>query len=124
MLEDCAQNMIADQYKGANVTEFSLVMNLDGFNAIQHTCPACLSAYSSFVTAYQNYYPGYTHGITLINTPPIFKTVLDVIQPLFTPRTKKILKIIGQNKKEWQEHLDKEISREALRPEFGGTKKD
>ncbi|CAL8093053.1 unnamed protein product [Orchesella dallaii] len=124
LLEESTQTVIRNQYKGANVTEFSLIMNLDGFNAIQHACPACLQAYRAFVTAYQNYYVGYTHKITLINTPPIFKTVLDVIQPLFTARTKEILKIFGPNKKEWQEYLDKEISRDALRPEYGGTRSD
>lgn len=69
-------------------------------------------------------YADHILSITGVSAPVTFRAVLDVIEPIFSPRARQILKVFGPDRKEWGQYLDREISRDQLRPEFGGTKAD
>jgi hypothetical protein len=57
-----------------------------------------------------------------MSAPGIFDSVVQLIRPLMTPETRKSLRLMGTNKKQWQTELLKEIDADQLTPEFGGTK--
>ncbi|CAL8069485.1 unnamed protein product [Orchesella dallaii] len=124
MLEEATQAVIKLQGMGKNVTQWKVILNMDGFNLIQHACPRCLPGYASFVSSYEEHYPQFADALILINNPPAFQVVLELVRPIFTAPTRKALKIFGQDKKQWEAYLEKEISQEERRPEFGGIKRD
>jgi len=59
----------------------------------------------------------------LINTPRVFENVLSILQPIFSADTRKILKVFGVNKLEWQPFVLKHFHPSQLTPQYGGTKK-
>ncbi|ODM97022.1 SEC14-like protein 2 [Orchesella cincta] len=124
LLEEATQAVITQQGMGKNVTQWKVILNLDGFSIIQHACPLCLPGYATFVSSYENHYPQYADALILLNTPPAFQVVLELVRPIFTHHTRQALKIYGQDKRQWEAALDKEISKEERRPEFGGVKSD
>ncbi len=68
LLEEATQAVIREQGKGNNVTQWKVLINLDGFNQIQHACPVCLPAYVNFVNTYEERYPGFADQIININS--------------------------------------------------------
>ncbi len=58
---------IEEQYKENNVTPAKVMFNKEEFNQIQHACPLCLLAYTSFVSTYEERYPGYTDEVIHVN---------------------------------------------------------
>lgn len=55
---------------------------------------------------------------------PVYDIVLNLIRPLFSPASRKAIKIFNDDKNVWMKYLDKKISRDQRRIEFGGTLKD
>lgn len=50
-----------------NVTQVGILMNLDGFNAVQHACSMCIPAYLNLLDAYERFFPGITNEIIVVN---------------------------------------------------------
>ncbi len=44
--------------EGRNITQYSYVINMDGFNPIQHLCLQCLPMVLNFISSYEQHYPG------------------------------------------------------------------
>ncbi|ODM91318.1 SEC14-like protein 2 [Orchesella cincta] len=103
------------------VTQFDFLVNMDNYNVITQGCGQCLQFYIALVNGGENHYPGLADKIVLINSPPIFGLVLQVIRPLMSRTTRESLKVLGQDKTQWTKVLWSIAERSQLRPEFGGT---
>ncbi|CAL8079960.1 unnamed protein product [Orchesella dallaii] len=123
LLDEATNAVLRLQQEGKNVTQWKVLMNMEGFNLVQHGCGSCLPGFSYFVQAYENYYPGFADAIVTINTPSAFQVVLNLVRPVFTPQTRESLKVFGTNRAQWMAYLDKEISKDQRYPEYGGTRK-
>ncbi|CAL8112990.1 unnamed protein product [Orchesella dallaii] len=110
------------QAQGKNVTQWDYIINMDNYNVRQHGCVPCLPFYIYLINSYENHFPGHADKIMLINTPPVFELVLNVIRPLMSPLTRRALKVYNQDKSQWQPELFRYVSPDELPPEYGGTK--
>lgn len=81
LLEEIVGRVIEEQYKGNNVTQCKVILNMEGFNQIQHACPLCLPAYTSFVANYEEHYPGYADQVIHINSK--FSCMLHIISEAY-----------------------------------------
>jgi len=104
-----------------NTTYGVVIIDMERYNARQHGCAACFPFYYDLVTQYKMYAP--TCNINFINTPGPWEEVGNILLPIINPITSGVVKILGNNKKEWQKVLLEAISPEELTPQFGGTKK-
>lgn len=50
-----------------NGTQWTLIVNVDKFNAEQHLCAKCLTLFTDFATMYEKHFPGAAEEIILIN---------------------------------------------------------
>ncbi|OXA53320.1 SEC14-like protein 4 [Folsomia candida] len=107
--------------EGRNITQYSLVTNLGGFNVAQHLCLQCLPMTLNFIDSYENHFPGACDSMFLINTPAAMEPVLQVLKNAVSPLTRDSLKIFGRNKEKWQSQVYREIPRNQLPPSVGGT---
>lgn len=55
--------------------------------------------------------------------PAAFQVILNLVRPAFTKYTRDSVKVFGSNRAQWQSYLDKEIAKDQLYQEFGGTRK-
>jgi len=121
-----ATNLVREaQQDGKNITRFDYVLNLDGFNMVQHGCPRCMLTIFDVLRSYEQFYPGMIDKIVIINAPP-------TIRVLFGPLVRSAvsggtigsvnLKIIGTNQNEWKRYLMNLIDENQLTEEFGGTR--
>ncbi|CAL8079998.1 unnamed protein product [Orchesella dallaii] len=97
-----------------NVTKFSMIFNFDGFNAVQHGCPLCVSTYLTFLELYEKYLPACTEDILMINSPTPVYMLINIIRPVLSEHTSRALKIFGQNKRVWKPYLDARIDPDKL----------
>ncbi|CAL8068098.1 unnamed protein product [Orchesella dallaii] len=109
------------QLEGKNVTRFQFVINLDGFNLVQHGCPNCVVGTLSFLSSYENHFPWLTDKIVIINAPPNIQAILQALRSAITDRTRRQIKIFGTDKNEWQKYLLSFIDKDQLTEDFGGT---
>jgi len=110
------------QAEGKNVTQWDFIINMNNFNLIQHGCIQCLPIYTTFVTNYENHFPGSADKILLLNTPQVFEIVLNIIRPVMSQQTRDALKVYNNNKEEWEPIVFNDIGRDQLVKEYGGTK--
>jgi hypothetical protein len=122
LLDEATNSVIRLQAQGKNVTQYKVLMNMEGFNLVQHGCSSCLPGFTHFVQAYENYYPGFADAIVIINTPSAFQVILNLVRPVFTPYTRDAVKAFGTNRAQWMEYFDKEIAKDQRYPDFGGTR--
>jgi len=74
--------------------------------------------YINFIRSF-DHYPYLAHSIIVVNAPPIFETVADVLN-LRAPRRFRVY-IFGSNKSQWQPFLKSIISEDQLPVFLGGT---
>jgi len=110
------------QAQGKNVTQWILLLNMDGFNVINQACPACLPLYLGYVSQYEKYWPSTIFRSLLINTPESFEIVLNLIRPIMSPPTRAALKVFSSNKAEWKPYLDNLIDPAEISDWFDGKK--
>ncbi|CAL8080001.1 unnamed protein product [Orchesella dallaii] len=124
LVEEVFDRVYEINKKHSNVTQFSVIASLEGFNLFQQGCPLCLTTYVQLLTVYNRFYPNFAHAITAVNTPASFSVVLDLVRPMLNKGTSDALKIFGYNKPQWKNYLDTEVSEDQLTEEFGGTRTD
>ncbi|ODN06054.1 SEC14-like protein 2 [Orchesella cincta] len=112
------------QLEGQNVTQFILILHMGNFNLFQHGCPRCITSILEFVESYENHFPGTADRILLVNTPPAFEPIAQLVREAMTPSTREALKIYGNEPKVWKKLLLDLIDADQLTPEFGGTKSE
>jgi len=106
------------QYMGKNVTQIQVIVDLSGYNLVQHGCLNCIPLYVNFIRSF-DHYPYLAHSIIVVNAPPIFEAVADLLN-LRGPRRFRV-QIFGNNKSEWQKFLSTLISKDQLPVFLGGT---
>ncbi|XP_035708272.1 SEC14-like protein 2 [Folsomia candida] len=106
-----------------NGTQWTLIVNVDKFNAEQHLCAKCLTLFTDFATMYEKHFPGAAEEIILINALDSFDAALNVFRPLLSPPSRKALKVFGSNKEEWSAYLQAKIDPDQLPGSYGGTRK-
>ncbi|CAL8109313.1 unnamed protein product [Orchesella dallaii] len=122
---DEANKMIrTQQLEGQNVTQFLFVLHMGHFNLYQHGCPRCITGILEFLDSYENHFPGSADLILLVDTPPVFDAIAQLVREAASPQTKEALKIYGINPKVWKKVLLDVIDADQLAVEFGGTRKD
>ncbi|XP_021952264.1 SEC14-like protein 4 [Folsomia candida] len=109
------------QSKYENVTQGVLLVNMKGYNVVQHACLQCIPIILRGILTYERYYPGLAHKIFLINTPSTFEPLLQVIRGALSPPTEKALLIYGMSKGEWSPILQKYFDMDQIPEELGGT---
>jgi len=110
------------QTQGKNITQWNFIINMNNFNLVQHACVQCLPIYTTFVSNYENHFPGSADKIMLLNTPEVFEVVLNLIRPIMSEQTREALKVYNNNKAEWDPIVFKDIKRDQLVKEYGGSK--
>lgn len=68
LLEEATQSVVKQQTEGKNVTQWKVILNMEGFNMMQHGCALCLPTYVQFLQSYEKHYPGYADAIVLIRS--------------------------------------------------------
>ncbi|CAL8112992.1 unnamed protein product [Orchesella dallaii] len=121
-LDEVTAKIRALQREGKQITQWVSLLDMEGYAISTHGCLGCLGVYLSYVTAYENYFPGSVHDIILVNTPSIFEVVLRITRPLLGEATRNMLHVFGTNKNQWQSYLLKNIDANQLDYHFGGTK--
>jgi hypothetical protein len=107
--------------EGKNVTQYYQIFDMEGFTLQQQGCPACIPLATRVVTTYENYFPGGSHKTVMVNTPGPFQTLFQIIKPLMSKISRDNLFIYGK-KEEGVEALLKDISKDQLAEELGGSK--
>jgi len=110
------------QGKGENVTRFQAIFDLKGFNLAQHGCIQCVSSYVSILLAFQDHYPFMADNVIIVNAPPFFRVVLDILRPFAQPPLRGLVKRFGTDKEEWRKFVLNLIPPDQLPITLGGTR--
>ncbi|OXA62748.1 Phosphatidylinositol/phosphatidylcholine transfer protein SFH2 [Folsomia candida] len=130
--EDVALQIREKQARGENVTQARpntnlqikaiFLINLANFNLAQQGCFQCLpTIYQYFL--HQVHFPNLSDKIILVNTPGLFETVLQLLQPIMAPETRVALRVFGPDKDKWRNYLYSLVDKNQLYTEFGGTRR-
>ncbi|XP_021964963.1 phosphatidylinositol/phosphatidylcholine transfer protein SFH2 [Folsomia candida] len=120
--EDVALQIREKQARGENVTQAIFLINLANFNLAQQGCFQCLpTIYQYFL--HQVHFPNLSDKIILVNTPGLFETVLQLLQPIMAPETRVALRVFGPDKDKWRNYLYSLVDKNQLYTEFGGTRR-
>ncbi|CAL8109311.1 unnamed protein product [Orchesella dallaii] len=121
-MDEAAMKVREAQSQGKNVTRFHFLLNLDGFNLVQHGCPRCFLGIISFIQSYENHFPGLTDKIVIFNAPATIQAVRPIVRGAISSRTRGNIHLYGTNKAEWQKYLLQFIDAEQLTEDFGGKR--
>lgn len=124
MMDEISMKVLRLRSDGKNVTRWVLLTNVEGFNVVQHACPACTSLWVNFLRSYESHFPSTAHTIIAINSPETFNLLLRLLKPSIPASSRETVKILGTNKQQWMSYLDERISPDQRTKEYGGTKKD
>ncbi|CAL8130722.1 unnamed protein product [Orchesella dallaii] len=119
-METQTRQLFETREKGSNITQATLLMDLEGVNIIQHICPSCLPVYVSIATNLEAHYPFLWNRIYLMNMPASFEPIVRLVRPIMRQSTRSSLKSYG-NKEQWLPLLDETIDKNQRSLRFGGT---
>jgi len=112
---------LGEEYK--NVSQGILIVNMDGFNLVQHGCLQCITVFLRILVQYEAHHPGCADKIIVVNLPTAAEPILNAARAVFHPDTNRILQIFGVNKNKWTQVLAKYFDMDnQLPPELGGSK--
>ncbi|CAL8070605.1 unnamed protein product [Orchesella dallaii] len=86
--------------QGSNVTQGTILVDLEGVNIIQQVCPNCLPVYLTMTTNLETHYPYIWNRLYYVNTPAPFEIIIRVIRPIMRKSTRDAMKTYV-NKKQW-----------------------
>ncbi|ODM94174.1 SEC14-like protein 2 [Orchesella cincta] len=116
MLDELNTKLYETRKNGTNVTQWSAIINADGFGLLKHACPSCIPVWVNFGNSASEHYPGFVESISVINVP---RPLIRILRPIFATDS---LKIFGSDKGAWMKYLDEKIDKDQRRAEFGGTR--
>ncbi|ODM92324.1 SEC14-like protein 2 [Orchesella cincta] len=122
IVENITGQVFERQQKGMQIVQVVALLNADGFNVVQHACPVCIPGWIQFMQTIESYYPEWIDEFIIINAPATVQIVLNAIRPVLSRSTREAVKVFGPNKRKWMDYLDKKISKEERRPQYGGKK--
>jgi len=121
-IERACQKVRDKQLRGENVTRFQAIFDLKNFNLAQHGCLQCVSMYVNILLSFQDHYPFMADNVIIVNAPPFFRVVLDILRPFAQPPLRGLVKRFGTNKEEWRKYLLNIIPADQLPVTLGGTR--
>jgi len=116
MLEDLTDKLHEARKTNKNVTQWSAIINADGFGLFQHACPSCIPVWMNFVKSASEHYPGFAESISVINVP---RPLIRILRPILASDS---LKIFDTDKRSWMKYLDEKIDKGQRWPEYGGNR--
>ncbi|CAL8068094.1 unnamed protein product [Orchesella dallaii] len=122
VMDGAAAQVRRVQTEGKNVTRFLFLLNLEGFNLVEHGCPRCFLGIVTFLQSYESHFPGLTDKIVIFNAPPTVQAVRPIVRQAISTHTRRHIKIFGSNKVEWRRYLLDFIDEDQLTEDFGGTR--
>ncbi|XP_035707808.1 SEC14-like protein 1 isoform X2 [Folsomia candida] len=114
-------NDLGNKYK--NITRAQFIVNLSGYNLVEHGCLRCIPAILRAVLSYEAHFPEYVDHLMIINTPTIAEPLLNAVRPLLGPSTRRSFKVYGINKKTNMEILDGIFEKDQIPVNLGGRKR-
>jgi hypothetical protein len=111
---------LGEKYK--NVSQGMMILNIDGFNLVQHGCIQCIPVFLRILTQYEAHFPGCVDKIIVVNLPQAAEPILAAARAVFHPDTNKSLFIFAKNKSKWYPVLRQYFDNDQLPVELGGTK--
>jgi len=111
MFEDADMKVRAMRAQGSNITQFNMIMNMDGYNLAQHACLPCLPFYTTLSTTLEARYPGTAERVVFVNAPTVFEVVLSLIRGVLSSQARETMKIYGTDRKLWESKLLEFIDR-------------
>ncbi|ODM79005.1 SEC14-like protein 2 [Orchesella cincta] len=121
--EEIIRQILAAQDDGKNVTRATVLVDIEGFNLLQHLCASCMSVFIRMTAGMETHYPGFWEEIIVVGAPAGSRIGLEAVRPVMSPQTREILKIFDMNKRQWGSYLDERISPDQRTTRYGGTKK-
>lgn len=121
--EKILHQILEAQKAGKPVTRAVVLVDVEGFNLMQHLCSSCMSVFIRMTVSMESHFPGFWEFIAVVNAPASSRIGLEAVRPVMSPQTRDILKIFDTNKRQWMQYLDERIDKDQLYPNFGGTKK-
>ncbi|CAL8070784.1 unnamed protein product [Orchesella dallaii] len=106
--------------QGSNVTQGTILVDLEGVNIIQHVCPVCLPMYTSVVMNLETHYPYVWNKVYLLNMPDVFNIIIRLVRPIMRKATRDSLKSYV-TKDQWLPLLDEAIDKNQRSLRLGGT---
>jgi hypothetical protein len=109
-----------------DVDQIYIIVDFQGFNKKQHDCKGCLQTLVQLHKDVLTYYPGLRFREVWINTPRTATPLIKAIRALYTKTGSKDddIKIFNSDRANWAKFLLKDISRDQLTYQFGGTQFD
>ena len=105
-----------------DITQWILIIDMNGYNVRQHACLACLHFYFDLIQHYDQHYPNKAKEVILINTNRIFDNLLQILLPIMSPSLRKVLTIYSHDKLQWSTALSKIIAPDQLPRLYGGNR--
>jgi hypothetical protein len=110
------------QAKGANVSQWTMLLNMEGFGVNSAGCASCLTVYLAYVTKLESFYPNSLKEVILVNTPDAFGKFYALVKPALSEATLKSVTIFGDKQADWKPYLAERVAADQLADWFGGSK--
>ncbi|CAL8136340.1 unnamed protein product [Orchesella dallaii] len=123
LMEHVTRQVLEMQKNKLNVTQWTVVMNAEGVNMINHGCRACIQIWVQFMTSMDNHYPEWLHEFIAIDAPLTTYTIVRILQPFLFRHTREHMRLFGTDSQNWRRYLDSKISRDQRSEVYGGNKK-
>ncbi|CAL8071488.1 unnamed protein product [Orchesella dallaii] len=120
-LENGTRRVRKLQSEGKNVTQFSVIIGMDGFNPVIHTCVRCMSYYFTLVDVFEEHYNGHIDKVHTLDLLEPARVLIRILLPLLSVNTREALVFWGTRQKEWKAGLSKDIDENQLLQSYGGT---
>ncbi|CAL8068084.1 unnamed protein product [Orchesella dallaii] len=124
MMDDAAKIVRKSQKEGKAVRGFHVLLNLEGFNTVQHGCHKCVLGIVRLLQSYENHFPGLVDKIVIFNAPPTIEAIAPLIKKSITSDLDRHIKVFGSNKAAWKQYLNQFIDEDQLPEDFGGSRRN
>jgi len=115
MMDEGANKTLANFDAGTGThVRFYVIADYVWWDLERGTCPLCMTEIAEIARRFESRWPRIKSHVIIINTPPTWTIILNLIKPIFSKETNEALKVHGQEKKQWFPLLQKDISDEEL----------
>lgn len=118
MIEEADAKVWKQRAKGRNISQFTILVDLEGYSVRKHGCLHCLSFYSGLGETLQSHYPRVAERVVFINAPPMFETVFETVQRILGINARSSIDIFGKDRNRWQGALGQFLEPEQFPKEL------
>ncbi|ODN02368.1 SEC14-like protein 2 [Orchesella cincta] len=112
--EDGAKRVRNLQSNGKNVTQFTILLNLEGFSPVTTACPICMPFFFSIIRSFEENYNGNVDKFHTVQVIEVGRVLIRLVWPVISENTRKTIVTWGTNRNEWRTGLLKEIDDNQL----------